>query len=72
MKRRLYNEREMLTDEGLSIDTRVSAFCREIFKQCVEDGISLRDVELTMVNAIAGVSSETLLIQEHKKWLENL
>lgn len=66
--RRLYNEEyEALTTEGQAINHELSVFCRAIFERCAEDGISLRDAELVMTNAVAGVAAEAILTQASKK-----
>lgn len=64
---RLYNEYEMLTEEGKTIDQMAADFTRGILAQCVEHGYSLRDAELVIVLAVTGAAVEATLLQSYLK-----
>ena len=67
---RLYNEHEMLTDEGLAIDQAASKFARQLLHKCAARGYSLRDAELAIVNSVTGTAAEVLLIESLKRQKE--
>ena len=63
--RRLYNEREVLTNEGLEIDQKVSVFIRQLLQEY--ESVSVRDMESVINNAVSGTSAEFLLTRQYRQ-----
>lgn len=63
---RLYTENECYTDLARNIDHEVSTFISKLLDRYIEHGVSIRDLESVVSNAVHGVSAEKLLRQQ---WL---
>lgn len=67
MRRRLFNEYEAFTQEGVDLSDRVRRALAPIFKICLDTDVSMRDVEAITHSEVSCMIAEIMITTAMKR-----